>query len=98
MPEYIAFAKEIDKYDDWFFIVMAHPKMLRGVVASDIQGDDSLMKQVAELLQILSAKKNVFIDREDDYRNSFYHADAIMMDRSGNAGCTGAFDEESGLF
>jgi hypothetical protein len=82
MQEYIAFARDVDQYDDLFFVVMAHPKMLRGVVASDIQGDDSLMKQVAELLQILSTKRNVFIDREDDYRNSFYHADAIMMDRS----------------
>lgn len=82
MQEYINFAKTIDEYDDLLFVVMAHPKMLRGVVASDIQGDDMLMEQVQELLSIVSLKDNVYIDSADDYRNSFYHADAIIMDRS----------------
>jgi hypothetical protein len=82
MEEYIEFAKNIDRFSELYFVVMPHPKMLRGVVASDIQGDDSLMEQVSELFQVLSVKENVFIDKDDDYRKSLYHADAIIMDRS----------------
>lgn len=82
LDEYINFAKKIDDYKNLFFIALAHPKMLKGVVASDIQGDDSLMMKVRELLEILKDKENVFIDGSDDYRNSFYHADAIILDRS----------------
>lgn len=83
VQEYIDFANKIDQYKDIFFVFMAHPKMLRGVVASDTQGDDMLMKQVEKLLTIVSNKENVYVDSADDYRNSFYHADAIIMDRSG---------------
>lgn len=82
IKEYIDFAKKIDDYEDLFFVVMAHPKMLRGVVASDTQGDDMLMQQVRELLTIVADKENVYIDSADDYRNTLYHADAIIMDRS----------------
>lgn len=83
IQEYIKFAKELDNYKDLFFIVLAHPKMLKGVVASDVQGDDSLMKQVNELIEILESKENAAIDASDEYRNSLYNADAIIMDRSG---------------
>jgi CDP-glycerol glycerophosphotransferase (TagB/SpsB family) len=82
MDEYVEFARNIDRYSELYFVVMPHPKMLRGVVASDIQGDDTLMGKVSELFQILSGKNNVFIDKDDDYRKSLYHADAIIMDRS----------------
>lgn len=83
MQEYIEFAKRLDNYENLFFIVLAHPKMLKGVVASDIQGDDSLMKQAKELIEILETKENAAIDISDEYRNSLYNADAIIMDRSG---------------
>lgn len=83
IQEYIKFAKELDNYKDLFFIVLAHPKMLKGVVASDVQGDDSLMKQVNQLIDVLENKENVVIDASDEYRNSLYNADAIIMDRSG---------------
>ena len=82
LEEYIEFAKGLEEYTELFFVILAHPKMLRGIVASDIQGDDSLMIKVRELLNIISSKNNAFIDGSDDYRNSFYHADAIIMDRS----------------
>lgn len=82
MNEYIEFAKELNQYKELFFIILAHPKMLKGIVASDSQGDDTMMQQVTQLMEILGAKDNVYIDTDDDYRNSFYHADAIVMDRS----------------
>lgn len=82
VSEYIRFANIMDSYKDMFFVVLAHPKMLKGVVSSDIQGDDTLMSQVEELMQAIKTKDNAYIDVADDYRNSFYHADAIIMDRS----------------
>ncbi len=82
VQEYIEFAKKIERYSDLFFVIVAHPKMLRGVVASDIQGDDTLMEQVFELFEVLKKQENAFVDTSDEYRNSFYHADAIIMDRS----------------
>ncbi len=80
--EYIDFALKIDKYQNLFFVVLAHPKMLKGVVTSDVQGDDTLMQQIEKLLAVLSEKENVYIDTDDDYRPSLYHADAIVIDRS----------------
>lgn len=82
LEEYIEFAKKLEEYGELFFVILAHPKMLRGIVASDMQGDDTLMVQVEELLNIISSKNNTYIDENDDYRNSFYHADAIILDRS----------------
>lgn len=82
LEEYNRFAKELGKYKDLFFIVMPHPKMLYGMVGSDIKGDMSLKKKADELLQIIQNADNAVIDTSDDYRNSLYHADAIIMDRS----------------
>lgn len=82
VSEYISFAEKLDDYSDVFFVVMAHPRMLNGVVSSDTQGDDSLMQQVGVLFDIVKSKSNVYLDIADDYRNSFYHADAIVLDRS----------------
>lgn len=82
VKEYIEFAHKIGNYKELFFVILAHPKMLKGVVASDIQGDESLMRQVKKLISILSEKTNVYIDTDDEYRRSLYHADAIIMDRS----------------
>lgn len=83
LEEYIRFAKKLGKYKDLFFIVMPHPKMLYGMVGSDMKGDMSLKKKADELLQILQNADNAAVDASDDYRNSLYHADAIIMDRSG---------------
>lgn len=82
LDEYIRFAKELDKYRDLFFIVMPHPKMLYGMVESDIKGDISLKNKADELLYIIQTKDNAAVDSSDDYRNSLYHADVIIMDRS----------------
>ncbi len=82
LSEYISFANSIESYDNIYFVVLAHPRMLRKLSPNDIQGDDTLMPQVQELLSVLRGKENVFIDVDDDYRPSLYHADAIMIDRS----------------
>lgn len=80
--EYIEFAKNMGEHDDLFFIVMAHPKMLHGMVNSDTKGDGSLTDKARKLIQIIKKYENVCLDMSDDYRNSLYHADAIIMDRS----------------
>lgn len=82
LDDYIRFAKESGKYRDLFFIVMPHPKMLYGMAESDIKGDASLKKKADELLRIIQNADNAAVDASDDYRNSLYHADAIIMDRS----------------
>ena len=61
---------------------MMHPKMLYGMVGSDVRGDSSLKIKADRLISIVHTKKNMYLDTACDYRNSLYHADAIMMDRS----------------
>lgn len=82
LDEYIRFAQELEQYRDIFFIVMPHPKMLYGMVGSDIKGDTSLWEKVQELFHIIRGKENTVIDVSDDYRNTLYHVDAIILDRS----------------
>lgn len=82
LDEYITFAKNAEKYEDLFFVVMMHPKMLYGMVGSDVKGDSSLKIKTDRLLSSIRTKKNMYIDTTCDYRNSLYHADAVMMDRS----------------
>lgn len=83
LEEYIKFAEKIGKYQDLFFLVLAHPKMVNGVVASDIQGDGSLMEDVGRMFGVLKGQPNVWIDSTEDYRPSLYHGDAVILDRSG---------------
>ena len=93
LEEYLNFARQIAQYRDFFFVLLAHPKMLGKVVESDIQGDESLTEKTRELIAALEEQEHVWIDRTEDYRNSLYHGDAIMMDRSGviaEAAMTGA--------
>lgn len=82
LDEYIAFAEDAEKYEDLFFIVMMHPKMLYGMVGSDVKGDSSLKEKTDSLISVIRTKKNMYLDISVDYRNSLYHADAIIMDRS----------------
>lgn len=83
LEEYIGFAEKIGQFRDFFFIVLAHPKMKNGVVASDVQGDGSLMENVGRLFAVLKEQPHVWIDGEGDYRPSLYHGDAVILDRSG---------------
>jgi len=82
LDEYISFAENAEKYEDLFFIVMMHPKMLYGTVGSDVKGDLSLKPRTDRLLSIIRTKENMYLDNSVDYRNSLYHADAVIMDRS----------------
>ncbi len=82
LDEYITFAENAEKYEDLFFIVMMHPKMLYGTVGSDVKGDSSLKIKTDRLLSIIRTKKNMHLDSSVDYRNSLYHVDAVIMDRS----------------
>lgn len=82
LKEYIKFADGMEQFQDIYFVILAHPKMLYGTVASDTKGDASLAGQTNMLFDILRKKDNVYVDSSDDYRNSLYHADAIIMDRS----------------
>lgn len=82
LQEYLQFAELLYQYQDFFFIILAHPKMQNGMVSSDIQGDKELIRNTQKLMECLETQDNVYIDTSADYRNSFYHADAIIMDRS----------------
>lgn len=82
LSEYIEFARHLCAYKDIYFVVLAHPKMFKGTVASDIQGDDKLIQQTRELLNICKNNENVYIDEGVDYRPALYHANAIILDRS----------------
>lgn len=82
LSEYLQFAEKLDQFEDFFFVVLPHPKMAGKLVASDFLGDVSLARDSRELLKKLSGKSNVFLDFSKDYRNSLYHADAVVIDRS----------------
>lgn len=76
LEEYQKFAKEIESFSDVFFVVMPHPLFFSQTINQNLAAKASL------LFEELSTKKNVFIDRDADYRHSLYHADAIIVDRS----------------
>lgn len=76
MEEYIDFAAQIEKYADIYFVVMPHPMFFSQTI------NNELARKAEKLFNILKTKENVFIDRSADYRNSLYHADAIIVDRS----------------
>lgn len=76
IEEYIKFAKQLDKYQDLYFIFMPHPRFREFNEDAEVrQNIDILMKQIAE-------GNNVYIDEHDDYRNSLVNADCIIVDRS----------------
>jgi len=76
IKEYLAFAKEIEEYGDFFFIFMPHPRF------EEFNDDQIVRAQTRQLVAILRNKSNVYIDSEDDYRPSLMNADAIIVDRS----------------
>lgn len=82
LAEYIGFAGQLERFSDFFFVILPHPKMSGRMAASDLQGDDTLIADVRRLLERIEENQNTYIDSSVDYRNSLYHADAIVMDRS----------------
>ena len=82
MEEYISFADDMDQFDNLFFVVLPHPKMIGRMTDHDVQGEGKLIEQVKKLMEIIQGKPNATIDTSVDYRHSLFHADMIIMDRS----------------
>lgn len=86
IKEYIAFAKKMSQYEDFFFVFMPHPRF------KEFNEDITVKQQLACLYNVIKEADNVFIDDQDDYRNSLVNADYIIVDRSAvmvEAGCVG---------
>ncbi|BCJ92953.1 hypothetical protein acsn021_05220 [Anaerocolumna cellulosilytica] len=73
---YLELEKKLINYQDLFFIVMPHPMFTSSTIPCE------LAKKAGELLSRLKGHENVFIDIAQDYRDSLFNADAIMIDRS----------------
>ena len=71
---YLAFAKYILKRDDIFTVLLPHPKFL--------DGEGSLGKYAKEIVELISASDNGFVDWADDYRSTLLHSDIFITDRS----------------
>jgi len=82
IKEYEQFVEYIRTRTDLFFIVMPHPKLVGSLVASDLQGDETIINAMRSLIENVSSFENVFLDVENDYRSSLYNSDAIIIDRS----------------
>ena len=82
LEEYILFAKHLCDFNDLFFIVLPHPKMLGRMASSDVHGDNTLRGKIDELMEIINSCDNAYVDSSMDYRNTLYNADAIIIDRS----------------
>lgn len=74
--EYINFAKQLDDFQDAFFIFMPHP------LFREKCGNEDRQKQAIELFEIIEKSTNVYIDTKEDYRNSLFNAEGIIIDRS----------------
>ncbi len=74
LNEYLAFAKKIKDFSDYFFIFIPHPKFFedKGRITDDIK----------KIVVLLSEYENVWIDYADDYRKSLQCADYVIIDRS----------------
>lgn len=76
LSEYIRFAEQLQQYQDLLFVILPHPIFFSGVMPQQFARD------VNRLFETLKRQENAVLDRSDDYRNSLYTADAIMVDRS----------------
>lgn len=74
--EYINFAKKMDMFENVFFVFMPHP------LFREKCGDENRQKQALTLFSIVENCSNVYVDMADDYRNSLFNAQGIIIDRS----------------
>ena len=84
LKEYIKFVEQIETFQDLLFVIMPHPMFFSKTI------DNQLAEQAKVFFDIVKEKKNVYLDKSDDYRTSLYQADAIIIDRSAimvEAGC-----------
>ena len=56
---------------------MPHPRFY------EFNDDVNVRKNIKILIQILKKTENVYIDTNDDYRNSLIHSQSVIVDRSG---------------
>jgi hypothetical protein len=76
MDEYIKFVDWIQIHTEIFFIFMPHPKF------ADDKVEPELREKAVLILARFQTCENVYIDKDDEYRNSLTNADAIIVDRS----------------
>lgn len=75
LEEYVAFAKRLKEFKEYFFIFIPHPKFF------DYKGNESA-DCIQKIMEYLSGCENVWIDYSDDYRQSLSCADYVIIDRS----------------
>ncbi|MCC8155326.1 MAG: CDP-glycerol glycerophosphotransferase family protein, partial [Tannerellaceae bacterium] len=76
IEEYIRFLDYVRKDTGNFYVFMPHPRFL------EFNEDANIQKQLSELMSNVRSINNIYVDDNDDYRNSLLHADAIIVDRS----------------
>ena len=86
LEEYYKFAQKIKEYQDFFFVLMPHPKFFE-------QNNDAYVQlRVSQITDIVSASDNAWIDTSEDYRSTLSAADYIIVDRSAVMVEAGALD------
>jgi len=76
LEEYMDFAKKLLEYNQYFFIFLPHPKFGNDLV-DKVSNEKSL-----EVMEVIQAAENAYIDQDDDYRPSLLNANAVITDRS----------------
>lgn len=71
---YLDFAKYIIKRKDIFVVLLPHPKFL--------DGEGKLGLQAKDIVALLSASDNAYVDWSDDYRNTMLNCQFLITDRS----------------
>ena len=76
IEEYLNFAKKLHKFNNYYFIFMAHPKFLQ-------EAEDKNQGVIASsLFEEIKNHGNAVIYNNDDYRSALLAADAMIIDRS----------------
>lgn len=75
LSEYVAFARQVRNYSDFFFIFIPHPKFFENK-------GNKLTEDIKSMVGYLSGCENAWIDYSGDYRDSLVSADYVIIDRS----------------
>lgn len=76
ITEYLEFANNIDKYDEYFFLIRMHPKFIETYVKMGYE------EETNDFLAALTNKENAYIYDDADYMSALISADAVIGDRS----------------
>ena len=77
---YLDFLNHIESFNDMFFIMLPHPKLLNMDVSALAYRDDMQMKKIREFFSKCEQKENIYIDTSLDYRNSLYNASGLVIE------------------